>query len=84
MARENMSQEFRLKNIYETRNDFIKEINQSELIIKKYKTVSTVLNYIKHLIVLASAVTAFGIWIRITSSAGGIKIFAFLAGIKKV
>ena len=57
MARENMSQEFRLKNIYETRNDFIKEINQSELIIKKYKTVSTVLNYIKHLIVLASAVT---------------------------
>ena len=57
MARENMSQEFSLKNIYETRNHFIKEINQSELIIKKYKTVSTVLNYIKHLLVLASAVT---------------------------
>ena len=57
MARENMSQEFSLKNIYETRNHFIKEINQSELIIKKYKTVSTVLNYIKHLLVLASALT---------------------------
>ena len=52
-----MSQEFSLKNIYETRNHFIKEINQSELIIKKYKTVSTVLNYIKHLLVLASALT---------------------------
>ena len=57
MARENMSQEFSLKNIYETRNHFIKEINQSELIIKKYKTVSTVLNYNKHLLVLASALT---------------------------
>ena len=38
MSEENISQEFRLKNIDETRNYFIEEINQNELIrsIKKF------------------------------------------------
>ena len=31
MSEENVSQEFRLKNIDETRNYFIEEINQNEL-----------------------------------------------------
>ena len=31
MSEENISQEFRLKNIDKTKNNFIKEINQNEL-----------------------------------------------------
>ena len=37
MSEENLSQEFRLKNIDETRNYLIEGINQNELIIKKHK-----------------------------------------------
>ena len=37
MAEENISQEFRLKNIDETRNYLIKEINRNELMSKKRK-----------------------------------------------
>ena len=37
MTEENISQEFRLKNIDETRNYFIEEINQNELMSKKHK-----------------------------------------------
>ena len=47
MAEENISQEFRLKNINETRNDFLEEIEQNELMSKKYKKVCTTLNYIE-------------------------------------
>ena len=36
MAEENISQEFRFKNIDETRNYFVKEIKQNELMRKKY------------------------------------------------
>ena len=38
MAEENMNQEFRLKNIDGTRNYFIEEINQNELMSKKIKS----------------------------------------------
>ena len=41
-----MSQEFRLKNIDKTRNYFLEEIEQNELMSKKYKKVCTTLNYI--------------------------------------
>ena len=37
MPEENKSQDFRLKNIYETRNYLIEEINQNELMSKKHK-----------------------------------------------
>ena len=37
MVEENISQEFRLKNIDETRNYLIKEINRNELMSKKRK-----------------------------------------------
>ena len=37
MAKEKISQEFRLKNIDETRNYLIKEINRNELMSKKRK-----------------------------------------------
>ena len=43
------SQEFRLKNIHETRNVyFIEEIDQNELMNKKSKKVCRVLNYVEH------------------------------------
>ena len=48
MAEENKSQEFRLKNIDETRNYLFEEINRNDLMSKKYKKVCRVLNYIEH------------------------------------
>ena len=44
MAEENVSQEFRLKNIDEPRNYLIEEINWNELMSKKNKNVLTALN----------------------------------------
>ena len=93
MAAENLSQEFRLKNIDETRNYLIEEINRNQLISKKHKMVCTTLNYIEHFLILGSAVTGcvsisafpslFGIPIVITSSAVGLKICVITAAIKK-
>ena len=54
MVEENIRQEFRLKNIEETRNYFTKEIDQNELTSKKNKKVCTTLNYIEHFLILAS------------------------------
>ena len=51
-----MSQEFRLKNIEETRNYFVGEIEQNQSMSKKYKKISTVLNYIEHFLILATVV----------------------------
>ena len=93
MSEENLSQDFRLKNIDETRNCLIEEINQKELINKKHKKVYGVLNYIDHLLILICTVTGcvsfssfaslVGIPIGITSSAIGSKICVITAGIKK-
>ena len=47
MAEENISQEFRLKNI-EKKNYFLKEIKQNKLISKKHKTFCTTLSYIEN------------------------------------
>ena len=83
MSEENISQEFRLKNIDETKNYLIEETNQNELMSKKHKKVYTVLNYIDYLLTLISTVSgcvsisAFasvvGIPIGIMSSAIGLK-----------
>ena len=51
MCEENISQEFRLKNIDETTNYLIEEINQSELMIKRHKKVYRVVNYIEYLLI---------------------------------
>ena len=93
MVEENISQEFRFKNIDETRNYFLKEVEQNELMSRKYKKVCTTLNCIEHFFILASAITrcilisAFasllGIPIGITSYAIGLKLCAMAAGIKK-
>ena len=89
----NISQEFRLNNIDETRNYLIEEISQDELKSKKHRNICTAQNYIDHFLVLASAITgcvslfAFaslvGIPVGITSSAFWLKIFPITAGIKK-
>ena len=65
MPKENICQEFRLKNIDDTRNYLIEEINQHELMSNKHKKVYRVLNYIEHLPIVISTVT------------GCISIFAF-------
>ena len=93
MTEENISQEFRLKNINEIRNYFIKEIDQNELMSKKHKNVCRVLDYIEHLLFLVSTFAAcvfisassflVGISIGITSSAVGLEICVIITGIKK-
>ena len=75
----NMSQEFRLKNTDETRNYFLKEINQNKLMSGKHKKICTIVNYIEHFLILTSTITGYisvaafgsliGIPIGITSSA---------------
>ena len=57
MVEENISQEFRLKNIDETRSYLIEKINLNELMSKKHKNVCTILDYIKHFLILASTIT---------------------------
>ena len=52
MLEENISKEFKLKNIEEIKKYFMQEINQNELMSKKRKKVSRVLNYIENLLVL--------------------------------
>ena len=84
MEEENISQEFKLKNIDETGNYLIEEINRNELISKKHIKACEILNYIEHFVSLGSTTTgcvsisAFaslvGIPIGITSSAVGSKI----------
>ena len=93
MSEENITQEFRLNNLDETRNYLNEEINQNELMSKKHKKVYWVLNYIEHLLVLISTVngcvsnSAFdslvSIPIRIRSSAIGLKICLRTKGIRK-
>ena len=51
MVEESLSQEFRLQNIDKTRNFLIEEINQNELMSRKYKNVFTTLNYIEHFLI---------------------------------
>ena len=89
MVEEKISQEFRLKNIDETRNYFPEEIEQNELMSRKYKKVCTTLNYIEHFLVLAFVITGcvsislFAYLFRVKSSAIGLKICVTAAGIKK-
>ena len=95
MVKENLKQEFRLKNIDETINYFLEEIKQNELISRKHKKVYTALNYIEHFLILASTITgcilvfaftsfSFSIPIGIWSSAMRFKICAIAAGIKNI
>ena len=66
-----MTQEFRFKNIDETRNYFLKEIDQNELMSRKDKKLWTTQNFIEHFLILA-----FTIIVSISISA-----FASLLGV---
>ena len=81
-----------MKNIDETKNHFIIEIDQNESMSRKHRKFCKVLNYIEHLLTVISTTTvcvsisAFAslvdIPIEITSSEMGLKICAITAGIK--
>ena len=81
IAEENISQEFRLKKIDETRNYFHEEIKQNELMSRRHKKVCATLNYTEHFLILASTITGcisisafaslLGVPIGIASSATG-------------
>ena len=47
----NTRQEFKLRNIDETRNYFVDEIDQNESMSNKYKKVYTILKYIEHFLI---------------------------------
>ena len=57
MVKENVIQEFRLKNIEKIKNYFVYEIDKNGLMNKKHKKVPVILNYVEHLLILASAIT---------------------------
>ena len=50
MIKENISQDFRSKNIDKTRNYFIEDIKQNDLMSKNHKNVCTALNHREHLL----------------------------------
>ena len=83
-----------MKNIDETINYFLEEIEQNELMSRKHKKVYATLNYIEDFLRLASAIagcisiSAFasliGIPIGIATCAIGLKICAIAAGINTI
>ena len=85
--------EFRLKKTDETRSYLLDEIKHNDLMSEKYKKTYNYLNYVEHLLIVASTVTScvsisafaslIAISLGITSSVVGIKICAITAGIKK-
>ena len=84
--------ELRLRKIDETRNYLLDENKNNDLMSEKYKTCKY-LNYVEHLLILASTVTGcvsisefaslVCVPVGITSSAVGINICEITAGIKK-
>ena len=59
MTEENISQEFRLKNIDETKNYFLEEVKKNEFMTKKHKKDCATLNYIEHFLILAPTIKGF-------------------------
>ena len=88
---EEVSLEFRLRKIVETRNDLLDITKHNDLISGKYKNTCKYLNYVEHLLNVVSTVTGclsisrfdslVTIPVGIASSTVGIKIWAITAGI---
>ena len=86
------SLEFRLKEIDETRNHILDEINHNDLISEKYRKTCKYLKYLKQLLIFGStatgcvSVSAFAslvcVTVGIASSALGLKMCAINAGTK--
>ena len=93
MAKENVSLDFRLKKIDETRNYLLDEIKHNNLTSEKRKRRCGPFNYFEHFFVFVSAISGcvsispfaslVGVPVGIASSAVGLKICAITAGIKK-
>ena len=49
--------EFRLKQLDETRNYFLEEIKDNDLMSKKHKKTCKYLDYVEHLLILVSTIT---------------------------
>ena len=83
--------EFRLRKIYKIRNYLLDEIKHNDLMSEKYKKTCKYLNYVEHLLILASRVTScvsisaslVCVLVGITSSVVGIKICEIIVGVKK-
>ena len=92
MVEENIIREFRLKHTDKTRNYFLEEIYQNELMSKKHKKICTIIlnTFIYQLLqlldVFFSDVTSLiGIRIGMTGFAiGFVQICAITPGIKKI
>ena len=90
---EEVSLEFRLRKINETRNYLLDEITHNDLMSEKYKKAYKYLNHVEHLLILASIISGcvsifafaslFCVPVCITSSEEGINICAITAVIKK-
>ena len=52
MTKENVSRNFRLKNINESRNYLLDDIKHNELMCEKHKKVRRTLNYFEHFLFL--------------------------------
>ena len=93
MTIENISLGFKLKQIDETRNYFLEEIKENDLISEKYKKVCRALNYFQNFLIFVSTVSDFvlisafaslvGVPAGITSSAVRLRIGAITSAIKK-
>ena len=89
MSEENVSQECRLKNIDQTRNYLIEELNQNESMSMKHKKVYKVFNYTKHLLISITYFNSFLlllrqlVFLRNYRSAIGLKICVITVGIEK-
>ena len=79
MKEKNVSQQFRFKNIDETRNYFLEEIEPNELMERKHKQVCTITGCIS----ISASVSLLGIPIGTMSSAIGLKICAIVVRFKK-
>ena len=84
------SLEFRLNKIDETRNYLLDEINRNDLLSEKHIKPCQYLNYVKHLLILASAVTgcvSISAFASLVCAPVGIRsstvVCAITAGIKK-
>ena len=94
MEEENITQEFRLKKIEETRNYFIEDMNWNELMSKNHEKVCATLNHQQHFLILGSTITGYvsisaftslvAILTGITSSEFGLKICAVLKYLKNI
>ena len=93
MKERNIYQEFRLKNIDETINYLLEEIEQIKLMSRKHIRLYTTLSYIDHFLILVSSITGcisisafaslLGILLGTISSTIGLKMCAIAVGTKK-